>query len=251
MHKPNSKAVRITAVATAAAFALLPMAGASAVTPSANASAYGAQVDVLNGTVHLGPLAQSTFPPGGSETAVPVHVPGVADIAGIFARTSGNSSQGTSSATAGTLALGVLGTALTGYGISADAVSATCSATGSDITGSATVANLKVGTNSVVNATFTTQQNALVIPNVASVIIGEHITNANGSVTINALHITLLGGNAGDIILGHVTCGPNVAPLPISAFSFQDLPIILGGLALIVLIGLGIRTGIRRLGSAA
>jgi len=252
MRKPNSKAVRITALATAAAFAVLPMTGASAAPPSANASAYGAQVDLLNGTVHVGPLANSTFPPGSNETAVPINLPTIADVAGIFANTSGDSSAGTSSATAGTLALGVLGTALTSYAISADAVSATCSATGSDFTGSATVANLKVGTNSVVNATFTTEQDALVIPNVASVIIGEHIANADGSTTINALHIHLLGAaNAGDIILGHVTCGPNVAPLAISAFSFQDLPIVFGALALIVLIGFGIRTGIRRLGSAA
>ena len=35
------------------------------------------------------------------------------------------------------------------------------------------------------------------------------------------------------------------------AFSFHALPIVFGGLALIVLIGFGIRTGIRRLGSAA
>jgi hypothetical protein len=252
MLKLNSKAVRVTALATAAAFALLPMAGAAAVTPSANASAYGAQVDLLNGTVHVGPLAQSTFPTGSNETAVPINLPTIADVAGIFANTSGDSSAGTSSATAGTAALGVLGTVLTGYAISADVISATCSATGSDFTGSATVANLKVGTNSIVNATFTTQQNALDIPGVASVIIGEHIANQDGSTTINALHIHLLGGaNAGDIILGHVTCGPNVAPLAVSAFSFQDLPIVLGGIALIVLIGFGIRTGIRRLGSAA
>lgn len=252
MRKPNSKAVRITALATAAAFALLPMAAASAA-PLARSSAYGAQVDLLNGTVHVGPLANSTFPPGGSETAVPINLPTIADVAGIFANTSGDPNVANkSSATAGTLAVGVLGTALTGYAISADAVSATCTATGTDFTGSATIANLKVGTNPVVNATFTTQQNVLVIKNVARVIIGEHITNADGSTTINALHIHLLGAaNVGDIILGHVRCGPNAEVLPVAAFSFQDLPIILGGIALVVLIGFGIRTGVRRLGSAA
>ncbi|MFN2560512.1 MAG: choice-of-anchor P family protein [Jatrophihabitans sp.] len=252
MRKPNSKAVRITALAAAAAFALLPMAPAAAAA-AGTSSAFGVQVKVLN-AITIGPTPTSTFPPGSNDATVPVDLGALGNLEAVYAHTSGNTNTPSSSASAGTANVNLLGTTVAGvtaYAIHANAVSATCTATGDTVSGSTTIANLAVGLNPVVNLTAATTQQVLVIPGVASVIIGEQITNpTDGSLTVNALHITLLNGNGADIIIGSVTCTPTPVA-GVAAFSFQDLPLILGALALIVVIGFGIRTGIRRLGSAA
>jgi hypothetical protein len=198
MRKLNPYALRVTAVTAAAAFALMPMAAASAAT--ANASAFGAEVTLLGGGVHVGPLAVSTQPPGGDSAVVPLHVIGIADVLGIYSTTSGTPNAGTSAAEAGTADVNLIGTAVTGYAISANAISATCTANGTSTSGSATVANLAIGGNSVLNLTNVPQQNVITLPGIASVIIGEQIPHNDGSLTVNALHITLLGSQLGDIV---------------------------------------------------
>ncbi|MDT4911595.1 MAG: hypothetical protein QOC66_723 [Pseudonocardiales bacterium] len=248
MRKLNPYALRVTALTAAAAFALMPMAAASAAT--ANASAYGARVSLLSG-ITIGPLAPSTFPPTSNSAVVPLNLVGLAHVLGVYSKTSGDLQASTSHAEAGTADLGLIGFTATGFAISANAISATCDASGTTTSGGTTVANLKLGSNDVINLTSAQQQNVVVIPNVASVIIGEQIHNPDGSLTVNALHVTLLGSTLGDVILGHVVCGPNVPQAGVAAFSFQDLPLILGALALVIVIGFGIRTGVRRLRTAA
>jgi hypothetical protein len=234
-------------LAFAAAAGLIGASAAPALAaPVAHSSAYGAYVNVLNGTIVVGPLPTSTFPPGGAATTVPIHVPGILDVPTLNASTGGSTANGSSTATGSAAHVGVLGTLLTGYAISATAISATCTDNAPSVpTGSTTVANLKVGTNSVLNVTLSSSDApiSLNIPNVASVVVNEH-SFSGGVLTINALHITLLGARAADIIIGHVTCGPNAAAVP--AFSFGDTPIILGGIAVLLALVFGIRAGIRR-----
>lgn len=63
--------------------------------------------------------------------------------------------------------------------------------------------------------------------------------------TVTGLHVALLG-TTGIVDLATVTVGPNVAVAPVDAFSFASLPLILGGIAVLIALGLAVRTGIRR-----
>lgn len=71
--------------------------------------------------------------------------------------------------------------------------------------------------------------------------------NANGTYSVTGLHVGLLGGQLLTADIAHVTVGPNVGNAAVDAFSFQDLPLILGGLAILALLGYGLRTGFRRI----
>lgn len=70
------------------------------------------------------------------------------------------------------------------------------------------------------------------MPGVASLILNELINNPDGSLTVNALHITLLsalGAPLAEVIIGSVTCGPNAVAPPISIFSGPAVPMALAG----------------------
>ena len=92
---------------------------------------------------------------------------------------------------------------------------------------------------------------------IAVITLNEQITNADGSLTVNAVHIQLGSvnssnvGTLGDVILGSATCGPNAVTAPVDAFSFGSTPIVLIALAIVVAAGFGIRTGLRRVTSRA
>jgi hypothetical protein len=75
--------------------------------------------------------------------------------------------------------------------------------------------------------------------------------NASGTYSVTGLHISLLNNALATADLARVTVGPNVPTAPGAAFSFQDLPLILGGLALLIALGFGARIGVRRLQHAA
>ena len=75
--------------------------------------------------------------------------------------------------------------------------------------------------------------------------------NGAGVWSVSGLHVSLLNNALAEADLAKVTVGPNVATAPGAAFSFQELPLILGGLALLIALGFGVRTGVRRLQHAA
>jgi len=134
--------------------------------------------------------------------------------------------------------------------ITATLIQASCTATGSTVSGTSTFTGATLGTTAIaINPSANTK--LINVPGVAVVTLNEQITNG-GALTVNALHVVVgPNGSIADIIVGSATCGPNTPVAVGDAFSFQALPVVLGGLALIVLIGFGIRTGIRRLGSAS
>ncbi|MDP9115793.1 MAG: hypothetical protein M3O28_00690 [Actinomycetota bacterium] len=70
--------------------------------------------------------------------------------------------------------------------------------------------------------------------------------DANGVSSVTGLHLELLGGGLGHVDLAKVTVGPNVPNAVGDAFSFQNLPLILGGIALLLVVGFGLRAGTRR-----
>ena len=70
------------------------------------------------------------------------------------------------------------------------------------------IASLSFGTTSLTgniapNTSFT-------VPGVASVVVNEQTlaSPGTGDLVVNAIHITVLGGGAQDIIIGHAECGP-------------------------------------------
>jgi hypothetical protein len=321
MHKPNSKAVRITALATAAAFALLPMASASAAATISQATAQAVNLNLGSGALTL----QVSNPPtaatndGTQSNAAVVGTPAISLLngesfltAGALAETAEANQDGSSYACAGvvgpggtiqvgsagqtcspsgngtggvTLDLGALpgasGLSLLAGGdikITVDAITAHGQVTG---TGPATlgadVANIKVqlGSNAPLAVNILTTPNQDLLDAVLTALspqlglLGKGVSdllkplvslttnyqpapepNANGTYTVSGLHVALLGTLlVAD--LAKVTVGPNVPQAVGDAFSFQALPVVVGALALMVFIGFGIRTGIRRLGSAA
>jgi hypothetical protein len=69
----------------------------------------------------------------------------------------------------------------------------------------------------------------------ASIVLNEQSTTG-GTLTVTAIHITLLGGTGANsqVFIGRVTCGPNtpVAPvpvLPLHALPFLGLAGLVGG----------------------
>ncbi|HJV09667.1 MAG TPA: hypothetical protein VJ653_08290, partial [Acidimicrobiales bacterium] len=121
----------------------------------------------------------------------------------------------------------------------ADAVTATCTATEVN---SATGEKSITGSTSVVNGILETKYDAMTqlpiqteaipanpAPNTTSggtidhvgdsysVTYNEQITNPNGSLTVNGIHMRLLGPTAvGDLIIGSVTCGITTVGVPTS-----------------------------------
>jgi hypothetical protein len=255
MRKPSPKVVRITALASAAAFVLLPMAPASAAT--SNSTAYGLKASVLSGAINVGPTPTSTFPNGGTTSVASINLGTLGSVGALTATTAGNLTTGTSSATGSAANVALLHNAVTNFpAITATLISASCSDTAPGApTGSSTFTNATIGGTAIVDITPSANTKLINIPGLLVVTLNEQ-TTSNGTLTVNAVHVELgpISGGRGtlaDVIIGQATCGPNVPVASVSAFSFQDLPIVLGALALLVVIGFGIRAGVRRLGSAA
>ncbi len=103
--------------------------------------------------------------------------------------------------------------ALAGHTPSVSVITARCHATSAGVSGSSDLADLNLGRIGDVSAP--TPNLTIGIPGVVQIIADEQIHNANGSLTVNALHVKLLGGHrtgalgTGDIVLASATCGPD------------------------------------------
>ena len=101
--------------------------------------------------------------------------------------------------------------------LQATSISATCTADESGATGSTTVSGGTVVTDQNAGTTAAVPENpdpGFAIEGVNGAgdryryIFNEQSVNADGSITVNAVHLVLLGPNAtGDVILGQVVCG--------------------------------------------
>lgn len=249
-NRPGRTLRVLAATGTVGALMLISASSAAAVDPGANSSAFGLSATNVLGLVDIAPTPQSICPQGSTESALPVSLGALGNVGVLNASTTCDSAAGTSTATGGAADVALLGVA-GARTITADVISAQCSATApADPTGSTTVANLFIAGVRINVPVGSTTPQTINIPGVATVIINEQ-TLSNGVLTVNALHITLLGGALGDIIIGQASCGPNTAAPAIAAFSFQTLPLILGGLAILALLFYGLRTSLRRLRTTA
>jgi hypothetical protein len=98
----------------------------------------------------------------------------------------------------------------------ASVISSECRSTRDGVTASSNLADLNLG--KLGDVSVATPNMRIGVPGLAEVIANEQIRNADGSLTVNALDIKLLGGQAsafasGSIVLASSTCG-TTASLP-------------------------------------
>ena len=208
---------RVLAGAALAAGLFCSTAPAFAALTSPEATAYVVSADALNGAAAVPPQPLSTYPPGGTQSLANLTVGPFATDSALTATTAGNPTTGTSSASATVDQLGLtLGPGLTG---SLTGVDATCSADPSGATGNAVIAS---GTVTVLGIPTTLQANApkntsVTIAGLGDLTLNEQSTDANGVLTVNAVHLVLLPTLGGaNVIIGHVECGgaPAAATVP-------------------------------------
>ena len=218
----------------------LAMAAPAAAAPNdtVNGSAFGASVTV-GGEEVIAPVPLVTLGPDGApKTATLVAVPAnpLLRANALNASTSGDPASGTSTATGSAANVQVVPAAAGPSLVSASAVSATCQATPEGATGSATIVDGRINGTQALDVT-PGANTVIQVPGVAKVTLNEQIQNPDGSLTVNALRVQLIGGDAADIIVGSATCGPNSEAPPISAIPTAGLPIAGGLVALFVLGG--------------
>jgi len=214
-------------LAVAVATALLAGAAPAAAAPG-DASAYGATVDVKSlgaEVVKAGPFAQAKASGPTADTYRQVNVHGVLTTGVINTAASRNEQTGAvqSSASTADVRLPLVQQAL--GSVYVKVIEAKCSAVQKGVSGSSTLAEANLGrlgdipvapppnTTRVVNVGATP---------VATVILNEQIHNQDGSLTVNGLHVKLLGGalnqlGSGDIVVSSATCGPAGPPIPLAS----------------------------------
>ncbi|MDT8909667.1 choice-of-anchor P family protein [Amycolatopsis sp. PS_44_ISF1] len=242
----------------AAVVACVALAGAAPASAApGDGSAYGVDVKLLGQpAVKLGPLAAASTTGPTANTAAGATVAGVltAGVINTSAVRDDNSGSVTAKASVADVGLPVLQPALGAVGIKA--VEAVCTATQEGVKGSSTLADAKLGSVGAVDANpapNTQVKVALGPVNVATLVLNEQIKNSDGSLTVNALHLKLLGGvvgalGSGDVILSSATCGPAAPPMPLA--SGAGLWVGLGVLGAVA-VPVGLRFSRRRTGADA
>jgi hypothetical protein len=200
-----------------------PAGAASAQAGTGSAYAANAHVSLLPGVlgshaldVQTGPLAASNTHGPNSASTVDATLKGLVS-AKVLTSSSKHNGDGTVVSTASTtqvalpLLRGVAGTTPT-----ASVITAQCKSTAHGITGSSNLADLNLG--KIGHVTAATPNLKLGIPGVVEVVANEQIHHADGSLTVNALDIKLLGGKllhavgSGRIVISSATCAAATTP---------------------------------------
>ncbi|TDP96550.1 choice-of-anchor P family protein [Labedaea rhizosphaerae] len=199
----------------AAAVALLAAAMPASAAPG-DGSAYAAKVDVTllgASAVTVGPLSPSNTNGPTSATLASISVPGILSTGIVSSKSVLDENTGVVHTEASIANAKVtLGTAK----LTADVIGSHCDATQSGVTGGSTLVNVQIpGAQVPVNPAPNTKVNVL---GLLVITFNEQIDNADGSKTINAVHIKLnaLVGS-GDVILASSTCGPAAPPMPMAS----------------------------------
>jgi len=178
-------------------------------------SAYAAKVSVtLLGApaVNVGPLAPSSTNGPTASNLASVNAAGIVTAGVVTSSATLNQETGVVHAQADIADVGIGLAALTGK---IGAVNATCDATQAGVTGSSTLAGVAIpGVSVAANPAPNTTVNLLL----AKIVFNEQITGADGSLTVNAVHIYLnaLVGS-GDVVLAQAKCGPAAPPIPLAS----------------------------------
>jgi hypothetical protein len=209
MLKFTKKALAVTALASAALLSLQQPGMATAAT----LRAFGASVNVLGTTLVEIPVSDVNNPNG---QVTNISADGILSAGTLTTAVSIDPVTGAETATASAqgLTLNFLAASVT-----AGAINAQCTAVvGQAPTGSTFVLNgvimgplgiptINIPANPAPNTTFN-------LIGIASIVVNEQISNPDGSLTVNGLHVTVLGPSGGNIIVSSATCGPAEAPVP-------------------------------------
>ncbi|NUT99406.1 MAG: hypothetical protein HOY78_46105 [Saccharothrix sp.] len=234
--------VRMTGLAGLVAVAALLAATPPASAAPGDASAHGAglELSLLGGNaVSAGPFAAADANGPTTGTFAAADVPGVLKTGVLDTSATRDDKTGGVHSRAVTvdLRLDLLASA-TGV-VTAEVVEARCDATQKGVEGRSKLAGVqlgKLGSLDAEPAPNTVLDVDLVGVDIAKVVFNEQIRNRDGSLTVNAIHVTLIGGvlgalGSGDLVVSSATCGP--AGLPIPMASGAGLWLGLGLLALV------------------
>jgi hypothetical protein len=178
-------------------------------------SAYAANVDVTllgSPAVDIGPLAPSNTDGPTTASLASINAAGLVTAGLVTSEATLDEETGVVHAQADLANVGLAVGLLTG---SISAVNATCDATQAGNEGSSTLTGVSIAG---VNIPVSPAVNTTVSLPLATLVFNEQIDNPDGSLTVNAVHITLnaLVGT-GDIIIGQARCGPAAAPVPLAS----------------------------------
>jgi hypothetical protein len=209
MLKLTKKALAAVAVTSATVLTLQQPGVASAAT----LRAFGVRVNALGVTLAETPVSDVNSP---NNTASNITAGSLLSAGTLATSVSIDPVTGTENATATVqgLTLNFLAASIT-----AGAVNVQCTAVvGQTPTGSTTVVNgvitgplgiptITIPANPAPNTSFG-------IPGIATIVVNEQISNPDGSLTVNGLHLTILGPTGGDVVVSSATCGPAAVPVP-------------------------------------
>lgn len=221
---------RTFAVSVAAVSTLLMGMTSTTHARSTTVNAFGAQISLPLG-ITFGPAPVANL---GNPTASLASLSvGTVSTGVIGVEVEQNTTVGTEAARA---SVDGLSATLLGVAFSAGAIQSECTATtGLPTTGSTTLSDAQVlGTSLPSNpAPNTVLQFPPVLP-LIEVRLNEQITNPNGSLSVNGMHVRALSG-VGDIVLSSSTCGPatldppNEVPLASGAGLYLALGLVAAG----------------------
>ena len=160
---------------------------------------------------NVGPLASSnTAGPNSATVPSATTVPGILTASTLITIADLNAGSNTASASSTNVTLPVL--SMLGP-VTALNIQASCSATAGAITGSATFTNFTLGPLGVIGEhqpiNTTAPISIPVVGQIGTLTLNEQISNPDGSLTVNALHLHLPGPytGQGDVVVSSVTCG--------------------------------------------
>jgi hypothetical protein len=116
--------------------------------------------------------------------------------------------------------------------VTGDVVQSRCTAGVSGLAGASTLTNVKVGGRPF--AANQARNTVIEVRGVARVILNEQIRSAN-SITVNAIHVQLLSGAVGDVILPQAHCAVTASQTP--AVPESPLALLLPLLTMVALTG--------------
>jgi hypothetical protein len=209
MVKLAKSALATVALASAGVLTLAQPGAATAAT----LKSFGVSVSALGITLAQTPVSTVASP---NNTALNVTAGSLLSAGALATSVSIDPVTGTENASATTqnLTLSFLAASIT-----AGAINAQCTAvvgqtpTGSTavtsgvITGPLGIPTINIPSNPAPNTSFG-------IPGIANIVVNEQVNNPDGSLTVNGLHLAILGPNGGDVIVSSATCGPAQAPVP-------------------------------------
>lgn len=200
MRPPRLFALSAAVAGTAALTALTAPFAAATGGPTGSAFAVSVQAKALNAaSVSVGPAPLATYPAGDDKSVVKVDLA----KAGVLAKVVNASSDVKGSklvSTASVAEVDVLGI------LKAKIVEATCTSDGKTVTGKSTLAEVTLMGHKV----DVSARAKVDVAGLATVSVDEQITGADGSLTVNALHVSF-GGQLknlaqGDIIVSQAKC---------------------------------------------